>query len=422
MLDPRESWEGPINHVAIIGAGIVGVSTALWLQRAGVEVTVIDREGWAAGTSHGNAGVLAACSMVPITGPGLIRKAPGMLMNPDQPLFMRWSYLPKLLPWLRKYLAHANDTDTRRISAGVAPLVSDAVDQHLSLAKGTKAQKFLSFTGYSFGYGSHAEMAADDYALSIRKTHGFTPEIVEGDALHLAEPNLSDAINVLATMPNCGSVTDPGAYVAALGEAFEDAGGTLKIATVTDVSLSGDQISSVKTDQGDVDCDTAVFATGVWSKPLMQKLGISIPLESERGYHIVFKNVQNGPNHPIMINAGKFVATPMKDDVRCAGIVEFGGLDAGPSKAPFDLLRRKTKEAFPNMTWDDEIEWQGHRPAPSDSLPLIGEIRNTGIFAGFGHHHIGLTAGPKTGRILAGLITGTAPNLDLTPYAPTRFA
>ncbi|MEM6309168.1 MAG: FAD-dependent oxidoreductase [Pseudomonadota bacterium] len=422
MLDARESWESLITHVAIIGAGIVGVSTALWLQRAGVQVTVIDRAGWAAGTSHGNAGVLAACSMVPITGPGLTRKAPRMVMDPDQPLFMRWSYLPKLLPWLRKYLAHANDADTRRISAGVAPLVSDAVDQHMSLAEGTPAQTHLSTSGYSFGYGSHSEMQGDDYALAIRASHGFTPEIIEGEDLRRAEPNLSDTINVLARMPNCGSVTDPGAYVAALGDAFLAAGGQLKTATVTDIALTQDRITAVQTDAGDIPCDIAVIATGVWSKPLMHKLGISVPLESERGYHIVFKNARNGPNHPIMINAGKFVATPMDQGVRCAGIVEFGGLDAGPSKAPFDLLRRKTKEAFPNMTWDDEIEWQGHRPAPADSLPLIGEIRKTGVFAGFGHHHIGLTAGPKTGRILAGLITGTAPNLDLTPYAPTRFA
>ncbi len=153
----------------------------------------------------------------------------------------------------------------------------------------------------------------------------------------------------------------------------------------------------------------------------MKKLGINVPLETERGYHIVFKNAVRGPRHPVMVAAGKFVATPMAEGVRCAGIVEFGGLEHGPAKAPFDLLRRQTKAAFPDMTWDDEIEWQGHRPAPSDSLPLIGEIPGTGVLAGFGHHHIGLTAGPKTGRILAQIIAGQSPNIDLTPYAPTRF-
>lgn len=410
------------SHIVIIGGGIVGVSTGIWLRRAGAEVTVIDRLGWGQGTSHGNAGILAACSMVPVTGPGLIAKAPGMLLDPQFPLFMRWGYLPRLMPWLAKYLSHANTADTKRIAAGLAPLVSDSVEQHKSLSTGTKASDWIVESDYTYAYMSRAAFDADHFSWALRAEHGFVPELYAGSEVQTREPSLSPEIELLATLNNHGFIKDPGRYVAALGEEFKNLGGKLLIGEMTDVVLSDGKVSAVETTRDQVTCDALVIATGVWSKPLMKKLGLSVPLETERGYHIIFKGAKGGPSHPVMLAAGKFVATPMAEGLRCAGIVEFGGLDRGPSKAPFELLRRQTRAAFPDLTWEDEVEWQGHRPAPADSLPLIGEVDGTGVFAGFGHHHIGLTAGPKTGRLLAQLILGKQPNLDLTAYAPKRFA
>jgi D-amino-acid dehydrogenase len=181
------------------------------------------------------------------------------------------------------------------------------------------------------------------------------------------------------------------------------------------------KLSAVLTTQGRIDCDDVVLATGVWSKPMMAKLGLTVPLESERGYHIVFEDATGGPRNPTMIASGKFVATPMAQGLRCAGIVEFGGLKAGPSRAPLALLRRQARAAFPHLAAKSEIEWLGHRPAPSDSLPLIGQIGQSRVFTAFGHHHIGLTGGPKTGRLVAGMITGQPANIDLTAYHPQRF-
>ena len=409
------------QHVIVIGAGIVGASTALWLLRAGAKVTVVDRDGWASGTSHGNAGVLAAAAMVPVTGPGLLAKAPRMLLGRDEPLFLRWRYLPKLLPWLRRYLSHANDRDTRRIAAALAPIVSDAVDQHFALAQGTAAADYLETSYYSYAYETREAFEADSYSWALRAQYGFVPEIREGKDASAFEASLSPRITCLASLADHGYVRSPAGYVNALGQEIAALGGTFVKAKVTDFAIKDGRFSAAVTDQGQIEGDAAVLTTGVWSKPLMARLGFKVPLETERGYHIIFKGAKNGPSHPMMIASGKFAATPMDDGVRCAGILEFGGLTAGPSQPPFDLLRRQTKTAFPDMTWEGEIEWQGHRPAPSDSLPLIGEVRNTRIFTGFGHHHIGLTSGPKTGRLLMQLITGQVPNLDLTPYAPTRF-
>lgn len=410
------------RHVVVIGAGIVGVSTAIWLRRAGAQVTLIDRGAPGTGTSHGNAGILAACAMVPVTGPGLMRKAPGMLMNSNFPLFMRWSYLPRLLPWLRKYMSHANDPDTRRIARDLTPIVSDSVEQHKSLCTDLGLGDWVQDSDYCFAYTNRAAFAAEKYVWDLRQEAGFAPEIIEGPQVHDYEPTLGPKITCVAKMKDHGFIRSPGGYVQALAKAFEGMGGAVMQAEVKDFDMHGGTITGVETMQGRVSCNDLVLATGVWSKPMMAKLGLNVPLESERGYHIVFKDASGGPQRPFMIASGKFVATPMEQGVRCAGIVEFGGLNAGPSKAPLALLRRQVKGAFPNLHADEEIEWLGHRPAPSDSLPLIGQVGQSRVFTAFGHHHIGLTGGPKTGRLVAGLITGQQTNTDLRPYHPQRFS
>lgn len=410
------------SSTVVIGAGIVGVSTGIWLLRAGVNVTLVDRLAPGKGTSYGNAGVLANCSMVPVTTPGLALKGPKLALDPNFPLFMRWSYLPKLAPWLFKYLSNANDRDTRRIAAGLTPIVEDAVEQHHALAGNTRAEEWIVDSDYVFAYNGRAAFEAESYVWELRREAGFAPELIEGPAVHAYEPNLGPEVTCLAVMRDHGFVRDPGGYVAALAEEFEALGGRLRQAEVKGFGYTGEKVSEVRTSEGPLACDNVVLATGVWSKPLMKQLGLSIPLETERGYHVVFEDAKGGPAMPVMVAAGKFVATPMARGLRCAGIVEFGGLEAGPSRAPFALLRKQVKAAFPKLEAASEVEWQGHRPAPSDSLPLIGQVGQTGIYTGFGHHHIGLTGGPKTGRLLAQLITGQRPNIDLSPYAPARFA
>ncbi|MCP5036824.1 MAG: FAD-dependent oxidoreductase [Rhodobacteraceae bacterium] len=410
------------GHTVIVGAGIVGAATALWLRRAGMEVTLIDKGEPGMGTSYGNGGILARCAMVPVTAPGMILKSPKMLFDRNFPLFLRWGYLPKLAPWLLRYMSNANDKDTRRIARGLTTIVGDSLEQHQMLAKGTKAEKWLRESEYIFAYNDRSAFEADAYTWALRKEAGFVPELIEGAAVQEKEPILTPDVHLLAVMQNHGFILNPAAYVADLVALLREMGGTFVQAEVRDFDLSGGQISAVETDQGRFECDSAVLATGVWSKPLMGKLGIKVPLEAERGYHIVHKNPSQQPNAPMMVASGKFVVTPMSEGLRCAGVVEFGGLDPALSKAPLALLRRQVRKVFPQLTWESEEEWLGFRPAPSDSLPLVGEIGATGVFAAFGHHHIGLTGGPKTGRMVADLISGKRPNHDMTPFEPKRFS
>ena len=411
-----------MKRVIVIGAGIVGVSSALWLRRAGHDVTLIDRDAPGQGTSFGNGGVLAACGVAPVTAPGMIRKSPKMLMDRDYPLFLRWGYLPKLAPWLVKYLSHANVGDTQRIARGLTGIVADSLEQHQAMVKGTRAEKYLRESTFSFAYPGRTEFEGDRFTWGLRREAGFEPDVLEGQEVQEFEPCLGPTTKLLAVMKNHGMITDPGGYVEALADVLASEGGKVVRAEVKDFDLSGGKICAVETNQGRFECDSAVLSTGVWSKPLMGKLGLNVPLETERGYHIVFKNPSVQPKGPLMLTLGKFVATPMKEGLRCAGIVEFGGLEAGPSKAPLEFLRRKVRESFPNLQASEEVEWLGHRPAPSDSLPLIGEVGTTGVIAAFGHHHIGLTGGPKTGRMVADIVAGNRPNTDMSPYEPMRFA
>ncbi|MDJ0822419.1 MAG: FAD-dependent oxidoreductase [Paracoccaceae bacterium] len=412
----------PPQHVAVIGAGIVGVSTAIWLRRFGAEVTLIDRGAPEGRASYGNAGVLAACAVLPVTGPGLIRKAPGMLLDRNAPLFLRWAYLPRLLPWLRKYLSHANDADTRRLAAGLAPLTSDSPDQHLALTEGLRAQRFVTQSDYAYAFADRAAWEADGYGWALRAEHGFVPEVLEGVAVQDYEPALGPSVGCLAVLKDHGFVQTPGEYIAALLQDFEDLGGRMLEAEVQDLTLEDGQVRQLETTAGPIPCDQAVVTVGAWSATLLKRLGLKIPLESERGYHVHFEGTEGAPQMPILLTMGQFAATPMQGGLRCAGVLEFGGLQAPPSRAPFELLRRSARAVFPGLQAAKETEWMGHRPALPDSLPVIGEVGQTGVFAGFGHHHVGLTAGPRTGRMLAAKITGRPVNIDLAPYRPERFA
>lgn len=410
-------------HIAIIGAGIVGVSTAIWLQRQGHQVTLIDRKGPAEGTSHGNGGVLASCSIIPVTVPGLLKKAPGMLFDPNQPLFLKWSYLPRLAPWLMRYLGHANAEAVRRRAAALAPIIGDSLADHQALAEGTGAEKWIVPSDYVFLYRDRAHYEGDAFGWSIRREHGFRWDELEGEAWHAYDPAFGRELTFGARCGGHGRIADPGRYVKDLAAHAERQGARLLIAEVTDIARENGRVTGVRMGGETLAADAVVVATGVWSGPLAAKLGLRVPLESERGYHLELWEPSVMPRAAVMVASGKFVATPMDGRLRLAGIVEFGGLDAPPSRAPFELLERNIRAAIPGISWKHKVEWMGHRPSVADSIPLIGEVPgNRGAFLAFGHDHVGLTAGPKTGRLLAQLISGQQPNLDLGAYSPARFA
>lgn len=409
------------QKIVVIGAGINGASAAIWLARAGHDVTLIDRDGPGAGASYGNAGLLAQWAIIPVNTPGIALNGLKYALSRKEPLFVQWSYLPRMLPWLGRFLANATDARARRTVEALIPLLTDSVDQHKALTRGTIAAKWVATSDFIYAYESRAAFDHDSYGWDLRRAAGMTPDLIEGGAVREVEPMLGPAINLLAVLRGHGHILDPGAYVADLVNVLKSEGGIYMQAELTDITMTGGRISGVLTDQGRLPCDLAVLTAGIWSRDIMRKLGLRVPLEAERGYHLQFINPSQKPRNPIMITRGKFGATPMQCGFRCAGTVELGSIAKGPSRAPLDLIARNVKRAFPDLTFDRVEEWMGFRPSTPDSLPLIGEIGQTGVYAGFGHQHVGLTAGPKTGRLIADMISGKRPNLDMSPYDANRF-
>ena len=409
--------------VAVIGAGVVGVATAINLQRAGRDVILIDKQAPGEGASFGNAGVLAASSIIPVTVPGLLKKVRKMLSDPLGPVYLRWSYLPRMFPWLMKYLRHCSGDRVRHIARHMAALVADSFDEHARLAGGTAAQQRIQRMPYSFVFTDRRVFEADQLGWRLREQNGISWEVIEGDAVRDQEPGLAPQYRCLVKMSHQhGTIDHPGDYIKELAAAFVAAGGRIETADVTGFRRDGAAVTGVLTSTGEIAAATVVVAAGAWSARLLKQLGIDVPLETERGYHIELKKPSIKPRGALMVADGKFVATPMGDSLRLAGLVEFGGLDAGPSAAPINTLLKRAEIVFPGIEYEDHTEWLGHRPAVSDSLPVIGPVAtHPGLVLAFGHHHVGLTCGPKTGRLVADMIDGKHLNLDMTPYSVARF-
>ena len=410
------------KSIGIVGGGIIGTATALSLARLGHNVSIIDPNQSRRAACYGNAGLLNPSSVVPVNIPGMISKAPRMVLDPNSPLFLRWSYLPRLLPWIIPYLSHCRKSEALRIGEGLAALVSDSPAEHKMLADGTSAAQYLNDTDYVVAYSDLASFEADAYAWSLREHFGIEWEVVEGEAYKRVEPALAHQSYVAVRLPGHGFISDPGRYVAALGTEFQELGGIFIEDEAIDFAFDGDQASVILQGETRVDFSTLVIAAGAWSGRLTKKLGLSVPLESERGYHVEFIEPSAMPTHPTLFAEGKFVATPMDGRLRCAGLVEFGGLDMPPSKAPVDFIKRQVKEIFPDLRYREIRTWQGHRPALTDSLPIIGRLPSRqNVILAFGHHHVGLCSGPRTGRIVADLVAGQDPGIDLAPYRADRF-
>lgn len=411
-----------MKTIIVIGAGIVGVSTAIWLQRSGFKVTIIDQKGPATGASHGNAGILAASSIIPVPNPSLIKKLPFYLLSKDSPVFFKMSYLPQMFPFLMSYLSKSNLREVNKYAERMTPLIFDTVCQHKSLAKGTGAEKFISYQDYCFGYETEENFLNDKKVWKLRQKHGLPFEVVNGNEFSNFDPFYKDLFDVIVKCKNHGKINDPGLYVKTLCDHFLSQGGELIISKVNDISSKNLNDVIVKIESDSLIANKIIVATGAWSKKILKKFKIKMPLESERGYHVEYVEPNFYPKVPMMLTSKKFVITPMDGRIRVAGLVEFAGLKTLKRKPPLNLLKNKIKDLFPNLECKEKIEWLGHRPALVDSLPMLGYLdKNKQILVAFGHQHLGLTAGAKTGRIVSDLIIGNDIKLKISNYRPNRF-
>jgi len=408
--------------IAVIGAGIVGVSCALHLQRAGFNVTLVDRLNPGEATSFGNAGVLASHGIIPAATPGIAAKIPKMLLDPMGPLSLRWPYAATMLPWFWKFLRNASDARVVHISDALSLLCLDTVEQHVDLAKGTPAEKLIKPAPTLNLYRNEAAYKADDYSWKIRRKHAARTTILQAEALAQYDPALAPEFSFGVLMHDYGYVLDPCELVQGLANGFSAAGGKTIKAEVKDIEIVDGRPRRLVLTGETIEFTRVVIAAGAWSASLAKKLGSAVPLEAERGYHITLTDPGIMPKGPVMATYGKFIATPMSMGLRLAGLVEFGGLNAPPDYARAEILLKHAKILFPDVQTKHYTMWMGQRPSLPDSLPVVGQSPNfDNVFFAFGHQHLGLTTGPKTGRLIADLIKGRKPNIDLSPFRADRF-
>jgi D-amino-acid dehydrogenase len=413
---------GHKGHVTVIGAGIVGVSSAAFLQREGFDVTIVDKLDPGFGTSFGNAGSVSPSAILPVAMPGMVKKVPGWLLDPLGPLTIRWSYLPFITPWLLRFLRHATREEAERVASALRPLMETVFDDYAEILGPEAFKQLIRQNGCLYIYENREELQAAKWSLDLRRRLGARMDEIGGDEIRQLEPALNKRFDLGIFAPENGSTVDPHLLVRAIADQVERGGGKILKAEVTNVEIGPNGPAALNTTQGTIPVDKLVLAAGAWSSPLARKLGASVPLETQRGYHVTFSDPQIDVRRTVMWNKRSVFVNPMDCGLRIAGTVELAGLEAAPNYARADKLAGIATEMFPDLNAKDQSEWMGHRPCLPDSLPVIDRSPrfNNTVFA-FGHQHVGICSGGPTGRHVAALMSGTTPRIDLSPFSATRF-
>jgi len=359
--------------------------------------------------------------------PGLWRKVPFYLMDPLGPLTIRWRALPVLLPWLLRFLyAGATVKRVERTAAALRSLLEGSPERHAALAAQAGVPELIRRSGLLYAYPSREAFEAESLAWRLRRDNGVAWRELDGDALRGMVPALSPRYSLGVLVEAGGHCMDPGGYVLALAHWLVAGGMAWQRAAAIGFTISRGRLESVRTTAGEVRCDRAVIAAGIASKDLALAAGDRVSLESERGYHVVITGLEGVVPVPVMPSDGKMANTPTVAGLRASGQVELATRYAAPDWRRADVLLTQvlsTYDGLPSDIGPDRIStWMGHRPSTPDGLPVIGPAAATpDITYAFGHGHIGLAGAPVTGELVASLVGGRAPGVDLSPYRASRF-
>jgi len=343
------------HHVVIIGAGIVGAASALELLRDGQRVTLVEpgEPGGEQAASYGNGTLLNPSSVIPMSAPGLWRKVPGYLADPLGPLAIRWRYLPRLLPWLHRFLrAGWTEAKVAATAHALKPLVADAPALHRRLAEEAGVGELITRQGVLFPFGSRAEFEAESMSWRIRRENGTKWLELDEDELRQREPLLDRRYKFALLVEENGQCRDPGAYVAALVRHAVSLGAVVKRAQATGFRIEDRRLRAVMTDGGEIPCDKAVIAAGARSRLLAAAAGDRVVLETERGYHAVIRDPGIEPRYPAMPNDGKMAFAMTPGGLRIGGQVELAGLEAAPNWQRAEVLLRFARTFYPSLPAD----------------------------------------------------------------------
>ncbi|MCA6120209.1 FAD-binding oxidoreductase [Bradyrhizobium sp. WSM 1738] len=415
------------TKVAVIGAGIVGLMTALEIQRTGRQVVVIDpgEPGGRQAASYGNAGWISTSNIMPLSVPGLWRDVIGYLLDKSGPFVIRWAYLPRLLPWLIRFVWAGRNWKKVNDCAKVRfELCRHSAEDHKNVAAEAGVGHLIEQKGQLYIYRDKSQFLAAASGWDMRRRFGIKVTELGKDDLRKLEPNISARYTCGVLLDDGCHCTDVKAYCEAIAELIRKRGGKFIRARATGFQISDGRLRAVKIGEASIECEQAVVTAGIGSKELAAAAGDRVSLESERGYHVMIADGGRTATRPIMPADGKIGITPMRQGLRIAGQIELASFKAAPDWRRADILHQFASRVFEAPFESDKVidRWMGHRPATPDGLPCIGPTRSCGgLFYGFGHGGSGLAQAPATAKLLAALVAGQRPRLDVSPMSVRRF-
>lgn len=406
----------------VIGGGIVGICTALQLQRTGHKVTVVER-GVTGDEASGHNGGVFSVDCLPTGMPSVIRALPRMLRDPTSPLVIRWRYLPRLAPWLARFAMNSRPSQVERITDALNTLMSRANDAYRPLIAGTDAASTHDNHGFLFGYREQRTLDAARFSLELRSRRGVGYDILDADAIAKLSPVLAGRIAHAVYLSGAHFTTDPRSFTQTLADRFVADGGTVVRAEASGFGSTNGRVDAALTSVGPISAGSFVIAAGPWSRQLLRRLGTDVPLDVERGYGIDVPDPGVKLDCPVVLADHHVALSPFRSGLRITGLDELAGIAAAPDFSLIDRIVKGATTVFPELNLDNGARWMRRRPSMPDSLPVIGRApTKDNVYLAFGHGHKGLGMGAITGKLVQELVDGVETAVDVTPFSPTRFS
>ena len=410
------------KNLAIIGAGIQGICNALFLQKKGYVVNLFDKEEPGCSASYGNAGHFSPYASLQLNRFDILSDIPSMLTNSRGPLALKWNYIPKMIPWLSKFVLNCSQKKMMYTAKYMHQILDLSLSAYDELFDEINLEGLVENNGIMYVWENKG-IKSRELEIKIRDELGIKQKILNQKEVHDLEPNIKPFYSGGVFYEYARHAKNPKKIIQKLFKKFLDNGGKFNKTYIKDINFEGKKPILV-TDNTKFKFDKLVIACGAFSKKLTDKLKEKIPLDTERGYHIHFKNYSHLLSRPVVWADRGFGVTPMEQGLRVVGTVELGGLENPLSKSRIKNLILNTKDMLNGIPDNEEHndEWLGFRPTLPDFLPVIGQSKNyENVFYSFGHHHLGWTLGAISGKIVSNIILGEKTNLDLSPYSSSRF-
>ena len=407
--------------IGIVGSGIQGVCNALFLQKKGYEVTLFDKdEPGSPAASYGNAGHFSPYASVPLNRPDILTDIPAMLLSSSGPLALKWNYVTKMIPWFLRFIKNCSSKKMMHTAKNMHQILDLALPAYDELFDEIDLEGLVEKKGILYIWNDKS-LKSRELEIKVRNELGVDQQIVTPKEIHDLEPNIKPFYHGGVYYQYGRHARNPRKILLKLFDLFLNKGGKFLKMNIKDITFNEEK-PTLKSETQSFLFDKVVIACGAFSKKLTDNLDEKIPLDTERGYHIHFKDCDHLLSRPVIFQNRGFGITPMEQGLRVVGTVEFGGLNNPLSKARIKNLIDNAKYMLGDLP-EHEDEWLGFRPSIPDFLPVMGPSKNhKNVFYCFGHHHLGWTLGPISGKIISGMIAEENTNLDLTPYSSLRFS